>query len=115
MASSHTHSGISRRRFLRAVGAAGAFVALDTTKAGGARGAERAGGPPAFCPLPRAAGAQLIDSTVVLEQDLEVPGLVIAPGGNLIFHPDRNVTLKSTGNVIVEGRLTMRPTGFGQV
>jgi hypothetical protein len=38
-----------------------------------------------------------------------VAGLTIAPGATLVYDPRRSATLESTANVIVQGRLEMRP------
>jgi hypothetical protein len=49
-----------------------------------------------------------ITDEVVLRTDLRVAGVVVEPGGHLIFDPDSSVTLESSGNVVVLGRMTMR-------
>ena len=51
----------------------------------------------------------VIRRTVVLDKNVRVAGVVIRPGGRLVFHPRRSVRLTTTGNVVVEGRLIMRP------
>ena len=51
----------------------------------------------------------VISTDVVLDRDTRVDGVIITPTGNLIFDPAKNVTLESTANVVVRGRLTMRP------
>jgi hypothetical protein len=50
-----------------------------------------------------------IDRTVVLDRNVEVGGVIVRPGGSLKFHPQRSVTLTSTGNIVVKGKLVMRP------
>ena len=50
-----------------------------------------------------------IDRPVVLDRDVVVGGVVVDPGGALKFHPRRSVSLTSRGNVVVKGRLVMRP------
>lgn len=52
-----------------------------------------------------------IDSPVLLDQDADVAGVVIGPAGQLVLDPVRSVVLRSTGNVVVEGLLQMRPAG----
>jgi hypothetical protein len=52
----------------------------------------------------------VISKKVLLNIDARVRGVVIKRGGALIFHPDRSVTLRSRGNVVVRGRLTIRPS-----
>ena len=49
-----------------------------------------------------------ITDEVVLRTDLLVAGVVVEPGGHLIFDPASSVTLESAGNVVVRGRLTLR-------
>ena len=46
---------------------------------------------------------------VVLDTDATVAGIVVKEGAKLIFNRNRNVTLSSRGNVVVKGRLVMRP------
>ena len=41
--------------------------------------------------------------------DLEIAGMTVAEGGTLTFSPERSTTLASTANVIVNGKLVMRP------
>jgi hypothetical protein len=50
-----------------------------------------------------------ISRTVVLDQDARVAGVAIEPGGRLIFDPGGSRRLESTGNVVVQGQLVMRP------
>jgi hypothetical protein len=50
-----------------------------------------------------------IDRTVVLDKDSVVRGVVVRPGGSLKFHPRRSVTLSSGGNIVIKGKLVMRP------
>lgn len=52
----------------------------------------------------------VISKTVVLDRDARVAGVVVQPGGKLVFGPSKSRTLTSTGNVVVEGRLAMRPS-----
>ncbi|MGH2635421.1 MAG: hypothetical protein ACRDHU_04665 [Actinomycetota bacterium] len=51
----------------------------------------------------------MIAARVVLDVDASVAGLLIEPGGALVFDPDRSRTLETSGNLLVEGRLVMRP------
>jgi hypothetical protein len=77
----------------------------------------RAGSDPsvAVSTSPRGPGAAptndvlVVRGKMVLRNSRSVAGVVIEPGGELTFHPGRDVTLRSTGNVVVRGRLTMRP------
>ncbi|MGH2726457.1 MAG: hypothetical protein ACRDKS_05725 [Actinomycetota bacterium] len=50
-----------------------------------------------------------IDSPVLLDVDASVGGVVVGPAGQLIFDPAHSRTLTSKGNVIVRGKLQMRP------
>ncbi|CAN5132711.1 hypothetical protein BH24ACT1_BH24ACT1_11250 [soil metagenome] len=50
-----------------------------------------------------------IASSIILDADAEVAGVVIEPGGTLTFDPGSTVTLSSRGNVVVRGTLQMRP------
>ena len=51
----------------------------------------------------------VIDRRVVLDQDARVAGVTVQPGGELIWEPKVGRTLQSSGNVVVKGRLVMRP------
>ena len=50
-----------------------------------------------------------INLPVLLDVDAHVAGVVIAPSGSLIFDPARSRTVTSKGNVIVRGKLSLRP------
>jgi hypothetical protein len=50
-----------------------------------------------------------ITSSVVLDKDAEVAGIVVESNGRLIFPRKKSRTIKSRGNVVVKGRLVMRP------
>ena len=56
-------------------------------------------------------GLLRVSGRVVLRSDRRVAGVLIEPGGELVFHPGRDVTLRSTRNIVVLGRLTMKPRG----
>jgi hypothetical protein len=45
----------------------------------------------------------------VLDHSIRVPGVVIEPGGVLTFAQDRDVTLETSGNVLVLGTLSAHP------
>lgn len=61
---------------------------------------------------PRAAGGRLVVSgRTTLRRSRNVSSVVVQPGGELVFHPGRNVTLRSNGNILVLGKLRMRPNG----
>jgi G8 domain len=122
-----------------AVGVAGAAAALAGRDGGGGQTAapttvdhshhQPAAGPTSTTAPPRAvAGARpwsdpdtwpkgvpgpgdvaVITRRVALDTDAKVAGVTIEPGGELIFQPSASRTLQSTGNVVVKGRLVMRP------
>ena len=50
-----------------------------------------------------------IDQPVLLDADAEVAGVRIGPNGSLTFSPGRSRRLVSRGNIVVRGRLSMRP------
>jgi hypothetical protein len=59
--------------------------------------------------VPGPKNTAVVRGTVVLDRNVRVAGVVIRPRGRLIFHPRRSVSLTTTGNLVVEGRLVMRP------
>lgn len=59
--------------------------------------------------IPGRGDAAVITRSVVLDVDASIASLRIEPAGALVFDPNRSHTLRSTGNVIVNGRLVMRP------
>lgn len=100
---------LDRRRFLYLIGVlGGAGLAASCTRA--ASDADVLAST-----SPRGAGAAptndvlVVRGKMVLRNSRSVAGVVIEPGGELTFHPGRSVTLRSTGNIVVRGRLTMRP------
>jgi hypothetical protein len=50
-----------------------------------------------------------VTKPITVDVDARVAGVVIEPSGQLIFQPKVSRRLESTGNVIVRGRLVMRP------
>ena len=51
-----------------------------------------------------------VDRPVMLDVDAAVGGVRIGPSGSLTFDPAQSRRLSSRGNVVVAGRLTMRPS-----
>ncbi|MGH2817502.1 MAG: G8 domain-containing protein [Actinomycetota bacterium] len=51
----------------------------------------------------------VISSDVVIDRDARVAGVIVQRGGTLSFLSGRSVTLESSRNVVVRGRLNMRP------
>jgi hypothetical protein len=54
-------------------------------------------------------------TTVTVGGTVQAAGLTVAAGGRLAFDPDASATLASTGNVIVEGTLSMHPASAAVV
>lgn len=59
--------------------------------------------------LPGEGDIAVITKKVILDINVQVAGVVVKPDAQLVFHPRRSVTLKSTGNVVIRGHFTMRP------
>jgi hypothetical protein len=51
----------------------------------------------------------VVRGRVLLDRNVRVAGVVIKAGSALIFAPEKNRTLETTGNVAVHGKLVMRP------
>jgi G8 domain-containing protein len=108
---------LSRRRFLKLAGtgllsALGPARLLAGDPASAAVRAWRWSDPATWGGrVPGERDVAVITKKVILDVNARVAGVVIKDGGQLIFHPSRTVTLRSTGNVIVHGRLAMRPYG----
>jgi hypothetical protein len=96
---------LSRRTLLKLAGATGVALtagpALDL--------ARRVGAVAATAVVPTPGALWTITTPVVLTADATVAGVVIEAGGALEFDPATTVTLTSTRNVIVRGRLAMHP------
>jgi len=114
---------LSRRQLLKVAGLASltALLGLPRTlrHAWGSiesRRASRWGDPSTWGGrLPRKSDLVIISHRVVLDRRVRVAGVIIRPGGHLLFHPKRRATLASTGNVVVLGRLTMQTKRPGSV
>jgi hypothetical protein len=59
--------------------------------------------------VPGAGDVAHVDQPILLDVDAEVAGVEIAPGGDLTFDPAASRRLRSTGNIVVSGRLRMIP------
>jgi hypothetical protein len=59
--------------------------------------------------VPGRGDVAVVTRRIVLDTDARVAGVTVEPGGELIFQPSASRTLHSTGNVVVKGRLVMRP------
>jgi hypothetical protein len=51
----------------------------------------------------------VVTKSILLDVDVEVAGVVVERGAQLIFDPAASHRLKSSGNVVVRGRLVMHP------
>jgi hypothetical protein len=114
---------ISRRQLLKVAGlvSVAALVGLPRTlrHAWGSiksRRASRWGDPSTWGGrLPKKNDLVIISHRVLLDRRVRVAGVIIRPGGHLVFHPKRRAILASTGNVVVLGRLTMQARRPGSV
>jgi hypothetical protein len=111
-----TAPGLDRRRFFRLAfaGAAGLMLTRSVPPAWARRAHARTRGkwsdPRTWggaVPGPR--DVAVISSDVVLDTNARVAGVVVRRGGTLSYLAGRSVTLESSGNVVVRGRLSMRP------
>jgi len=59
--------------------------------------------------VPGRGDVAVVTRRIVLDIDARVAGVTVEPGGELIFQPSASRALHSTGNVVVKGRLVMRP------
>jgi hypothetical protein len=59
--------------------------------------------------VPGPGDVAVVKRRIVLDTDAKVAGVTVEPGGELLFHPSVSHRLESTGNVVVQGRLVMRP------
>lgn len=119
--SATNESEISRRSFLRIVVRAGLgalaastigrFPSLGGTLAHAARRRSGYWSDPQTWggKVPGRNSVAIVTKRIVLDVDARVRGVIIKGTGKLVFHPARSVTLRSTGNVVVRGRLTLRP------
>lgn len=99
---------VSRRRLLGAAAAGSALAALGPEAATAA--AARWSDPATWRHgVPGRRDVAVVRGRVLLDVDARVAGVVVKPGATLIFDPRRSRTLASTGNVVVEGGLVMRP------
>jgi len=114
---------VSRRQLLKASGLAALTVLLGLPRqlrhAWGSiesRRASRWGDPKTWGGrLPRKSDLVIISHRVVLDRRVRVAGVIIRPGGHLVFHPKRRATLATNGNVVVLGKLTMQTKRPGTV
>jgi hypothetical protein len=59
--------------------------------------------------IPGPGEVAVITEPIILDDDVRVAGVVIERGGRLTFDPAVSRSLESLGNVVVRGRLVMRP------
>ncbi|MDQ3985960.1 MAG: right-handed parallel beta-helix repeat-containing protein [Actinomycetota bacterium] len=99
---------LSRRRLLQAAAAGGALTVLPTPTLSL---------PTARWSDPRSWGGKIpgrrdiavLTRPILLDIDAHVAGVVIKAGTQLVFDPQGSRSLKSSGNVVVNGKLVMRP------
>jgi hypothetical protein len=65
--------------------------------------------------LPGPTSVATVSGVVTLDRSVNVGGIVIAPGAQLIFDPAASITLTTTGNIHNQGTLTMRPSSAAVV
>lgn len=120
-------SPVSRRNFLRVAGlagVAGAALVAPTPflgKAGATTLTSRLGTTVRRWSDPATWGGRVpgpkdiavIAGAVRLDKSVRVAGIRVKSGGLLTFHPRRSLWLQSIGNVIVWGKLQMRPANPG--
>ncbi|MDP8957609.1 MAG: hypothetical protein M3N51_00050, partial [Actinomycetota bacterium] len=107
----------SRREFLRQFGVT-ALTGAVVMSAGSpplawALGPAKSWSDPSAWPggkVPGPGDVAAVEGAIVLDREALVAGVVIGPGGSLSFSPQHSVLLESTGNVIVEGQLSMHPS-----
>jgi len=105
---------VSRRRFLELAGAAGLSVVVARHTPALARGIARWSKPSTWggrVPGPR--DVAVISKPVLLDVDARVAGVVVRDAGRLIFPRSASRKLTSKGNIVVKGRLEMRPGTAG--
>lgn len=99
---------VSRRRFLALVGAGA--LGLGAAHAASPARSRRWSDPGTWAgSVPGEADVAVISGRVVLDTDARVAGVLVRPGASLVFDPHLDLTLESAGNVVVRGRLRMRP------
>jgi hypothetical protein len=104
---------LSRRAFL-----SGALLALGGGALASARVLAPVGSGDWDDPLTWSAGTvpgpdtvAVVDRRVLLSRSAQVGGVRITKAGSLVLQADREITLTSTGSVVVDGSLMMRPEG----
>jgi hypothetical protein len=133
--------GVTRRHLLVAGGAVGAgylatraFIGGDdapttapVTSASGTPSTGSSGAPPAVDgarwsdpetwggSVPGPADRAVVSSDVLLDVDARVAGVEILEGASLVFDPAASRHLASSQNIVVAGRLVMRPDDVGVV
>lgn len=112
-----TKPSLSRRRVLQLGGLAGGAAVLNVAglrRWGDANAATPTWHDPATWGgrVPGPGDQVTLSSSVVLDADAVVDGLVVDPGGALIFDSASSVGLQSTANVVVKGAISMRPSGL---
>jgi hypothetical protein len=109
-------SAVSRRRFLLLAGFSAAGVALGRFDSARAATLARWSDPGTWGGrVPGRKDLVKISKPVLLDVNARVAGVIIGRKGSLVFASKRSVTLRSRGNVVVKGKLTMRPADPGVI
>ena len=99
---------LSRRRLLQAAAAGGALAVLPTPSL--SLPTARWSDPKSWGgKVPGRRDVAVLNQPILLDVDALVAGVVVKPGTQLVFDPQASRTLKSGGNVVVNGSLVMRP------
>jgi Right handed beta helix region len=59
--------------------------------------------------VPGEGDVAVVDRPILLDVDASVAGVRIEPAGDLVFDPAARLRLRSTGNIVVHGRLQLHP------
>ncbi len=113
--------GLSRRGFLKVAGvAAAATFAGRLAHFGGdaadAAPASRWSDPTTWGgAIPGPSSIVTITGAVMLDTNVSVAGVVVKPGGQLVFDPTKSCQLTSTGNIVSSGLIQIRPASAAVV
>lgn len=80
-----------------------------TTAAQHHSGSTAANGASTTVPFAERTDILRVEGSMTIDQSMRVPGIVIEPGATLTLAPDRDITLETSGNVLVLGTLASNP------
>jgi hypothetical protein len=101
---------IDRRHFIGLASATGVLAATGLASAAG-RSARWSNPSTWGGRVPGRRDVARVRGRVLLDTDARVAGVRIEPGGVLVFQPGASRTLRTAGNVVVHGKLVMKPDG----